>query len=204
MTTIDEYRQLHAGRTTELIQGVECGAHGSPGEEHIIDENHFRPGQIQWNGRRRNGVDWAQSDVIAKHGNIETPDGHGVRGIGLFIDSLSVDLLQGLHQALGDPDSTGLQPDHNDAHQTMVPFADFVGYAGDGPTNIGIRKHLRGMLLVNRTRGGIHQQHPVGPAPLHTGRELLSGTAIQAFSLIIFPPFEPHGTRLTVGHTLAG
>lgn len=40
MATVDEHRELHRSGTAEVLERVERGSGGPPGEEHIVDKDH--------------------------------------------------------------------------------------------------------------------------------------------------------------------
>ena len=54
-----------------LAQGVEGGPDGAPGEQHVVDQHHGGPGQVEADVGGRLGQDGPQADVVAVEGHVQ-------------------------------------------------------------------------------------------------------------------------------------
>ena len=52
MAAVDEYRQLHAARAAVIEQGVERGADGAAGIEHVVAQDHVAAFDVEADGAR--------------------------------------------------------------------------------------------------------------------------------------------------------
>ena len=71
VAAVDHDGQLDGPGPAEVVQRVEGGPDGPPGEEHVVDQHHHPAGQVDRDVGDRLGQDGAQADVVAVEGHIE-------------------------------------------------------------------------------------------------------------------------------------
>jgi len=129
---VDEDRHLHRAGAAELGEGVEGGADGAAGEEHVVDEDDDLPADVDGDLGGPERLDRPEADVVAVEGDVERAHGHGH----------ALEALDGLGQAVGDGDAPGVEADEHDVVGAVVALDDLVGDAGVGPAQrVGV-EHL--------------------------------------------------------------
>ena len=119
MTAVDQHRQLDAGRTPEVDDGIHGGPHRAPCVEDIVDQDDFLPFDRKGDLR---GFDHR----LGAHLGPVVPVERDVHLADQYIGALeSADVLA---QALGQEDTAGVDP-HQGHVVALVRFQNFVGHA---------------------------------------------------------------------------
>ena len=100
---VDHDGQLDHLGPPVLAQRVEGGPDGPTGEQHVVDQHHGGPGQVEADVGGRLGQDGPEADVVAVEGHVQGADGDGG----------PLDLGQGAGQPFGDGHAAGLQADQD-------------------------------------------------------------------------------------------
>ena len=132
MTAINEDRELHDSGPTIFVEGIQCGAHGTPGEQDVVNQDHYRSIKVDRNVGHGAGHHWTKADVVAKHGDVDAADRHGCGRI---------DLMNGPAEFVSDPHPAALQTNQHNARQSTVAFDYLVCNAGDRATNVVGAEH---------------------------------------------------------------
>ena len=96
VATVDHHRQLHDAWAAEVDHRVERGADRPSGEQHVVDEDHDAPVQVDRDLGDLLGQHRADADVVAVQRDVQGADGDTVLGV---VDLL--DLLEGRRPARG-------------------------------------------------------------------------------------------------------
>ena len=142
MPAVDEHRELHRARATQLEQCLERGPRGAAGEQDVVDEHHDAVGDVGDLGRSERR-DRSQPDVVAVEGDVERAGGH--------LDRLEA-RDRGADTA-GERDAARVHADEHRVRRAVVALDDLVGDTGDGPAQVGGvedtgAKHLPGTGLT--------------------------------------------------------
>jgi hypothetical protein len=176
---VDQHGELHGPRAAQVVQRVEGGPDGPPGEQHVIDEDHGLAvhaarrnlGALQRPGR-------SQPQVVAVQGDVERPD----RG------RVALELADPVGQPAGQVDATGGDAEQHEALAAVGALEDLVRDPGQRPADLiggeyrfpgGTGASLGRLIaraatarLVHWVRAhGAHQSRP--PSPSH--RTVLKG-----------------------------
>ena len=129
---VDQYGQLDLAGPAQIVQGVEGGPDGAPGEQHIVDQHHIFAANVH---RKAGGLDHraaaflqvipVQVDVQFRHG-----------------DAAALKAQDVLLQTAGQGYAPGMDADQYQVGAAAVPLQDFVGHPGQGPLNIRFVHYL--------------------------------------------------------------
>ena len=155
-TAIHEDSQAHQRRSPEVQERVERRPHGTPGKEHVVDEDDGSPLNIEGDfaaPQDRHGA--AGEDVVAIEGDVEDAD----------FGTNAADVSEGRGQTLGKMGAAGADAD--DGHGTSVDgqgalrvmaeaIVDFVGQTGHHAPNVIVFEHRALLGEVKHGRGHEH------------------------------------------------
>ena len=74
VAAVDHDGELDGAGPAEVVERVEGGPDGAPGEEDVVDQHDHPPGQVDGDVGDRLGQDGAQADVVAVEGHVEAAD----------------------------------------------------------------------------------------------------------------------------------
>ena len=149
VAAVDEDRETHPARPADVVQRVERGADGAPGEQHVVDQDH---GLVVDAARRDLGrqqrAGRLHPQVVAVHRGVERPDRD----------------VEALHRGdpLGDPlgqrhTAAGDAEEHEVA-RALVAFEDLVGDPGQCPVDVtGVENNSTVRRGIRRCRLGAHE-----------------------------------------------
>ncbi len=90
MAAVDQDRELYGSGAAEITQGVERGPHGSPGEQHVVDQYH----ECVVDTARRHRRAFERTvrlvpQIVAVEGDVEGPERrtHAREGLDTFDES---------------------------------------------------------------------------------------------------------------------
>ena len=133
VAAVDQDRELHRAWAAELGERVERGADGAAGEEHVVDQHHDPPADVDGDLGGAERRDRAEADVVAVEGDVERADR----------DLTAFELLDGGGQAAGDRGPAGVEADEDEVVGAVVALDDLVGDAGVGPAQVAGVEHTR-------------------------------------------------------------
>ncbi|SHU58689.1 Uncharacterised protein [Mycobacteroides abscessus subsp. abscessus] len=132
MSAVDQHRQLHRTRPAEVPQRVKCRAHGTAGEQHVVDQHHQSAiDATLGNGGAFERAVWFVAQVVAVQRDVQESRGH--LDTGEFGDVCG--------EPLGEGGSAGRDADQDDAGRVTGVrkrglFDDLMRDTRDGPADI--------------------------------------------------------------------
>ena len=127
MTAIDEHEQLHAPRASVIEEGIEGGANGAPGVEHIVDQDHVAAVDVEAErAGDDNGANIARGKIVAIEADVEDTG----------VDGVLLDTADQRAEALGNGDTAPLDADQADGLRAVVFLDDLMRQANQGALNL--------------------------------------------------------------------
>ena len=127
MTAVDQHRELDGVWSSQVVQGVHCGAHGPTGVEDIVDENDVAARHVDgYRSRRYFGRVHFHVQVVAVHGDVQLAQGR----------LAALDLGDGAGDAAGEGNAASVSAHEHDSVGAAVSLDDFMGDAGQGPPHV--------------------------------------------------------------------
>jgi len=123
---IDEHRERYVRRAAEVGQLVECGAHGAPRVQHVVDDHHSLPVEIP--GKIGGADDGTRADglqIVAIERDVE----------GAARDGDVLALLNRADDAVRELHSAALDADDDQIGGAVVQLDDLFGHAAQRPVN---------------------------------------------------------------------
>ena len=134
VAAVDQHGQPHRLRAADVVQRVERGADGAPGEEHVVDEDDglaVDAARRDLGGQQRAGR--LHPQVVAVHRDVERADRHVV----------PLDGGDPLGDPLGQRHAPAGDAEQDEVLGALVALEDLVGDAGEGPGDVGASSTMR-------------------------------------------------------------
>ncbi|BDZ50669.1 hypothetical protein GCM10025867_29100 [Frondihabitans sucicola] len=135
MAAVDQDGQAHDARATESAQGVERGADGAAGVEHVVDQDDGLA--VDATGRKRRGAGrpgGLPPEVVAVERHVDGADGNG----------FATDRLECATQTIGEMDAASGDAQDDEIVCPAIALEDLVGDACQSTRDVSLTQHFSG------------------------------------------------------------
>lgn len=147
MAAVDEDGELDGARPADVAEGVEGGADGAAGEEHVVDEDdQTAVDAVTGDLGAAEGTGGLQPQVVPVHGDVEGTD----RDLG------AGDRFELLGEPAGEEDTAGGNAEENHVVRALGALDDLVCDAGEDPRDV--RGLENGPRVIAVLLLGVHEE----------------------------------------------